>query len=615
MVQLKKFRVKNYKSISDSGDCYLQDDITVLAGKNEAGKTSILEALTDFDIDKSISEEAITIKNEKDKPEIYLTFLVYREDFKEIFEVIDFPSVNIKDCEIEIVKKYPNSYSIAEDSLKALPFDFKSKLKQIEKSINKNIELLRILLNKYPNIGVGPPDETISENKDFAIQFKVFSDAAQANLPQISDESKRNEFSELLEFVKKDLEEHKNTNLIEGGFLEELKKYIPNFILFSTYEDKIPNKIALSEIEKNEFITDLAKISDLNLDLIKKQEDVFDGRKLEHKKQVNINTSKEYEKFWKQDESKLFVDWDNTNLSFWIEEEGHYYKPTQRSKGRQWHLAFYVRVTARSKDDVVNVLLIDEPGLYLHAKAQKDILNKLDEISKDMQVIFSTHSPYLIDSNKLNRVRLVLKIKDETKVKKIHAGADKETLTPILTAIGEDASLGIRVDKKNSVIVEGMSDYYYLHSFMNLLNYDGDINIIPGNGSNIPSIGAILFGWGLDPIFVLDSDNKSIAKKIMSQLGVQENQIIFISQERVAIEDIFSKNDFKKFVLDEEVSYTTSNSEYIKKAKKDKVLLSKLFLDSIDQGKIKLNVLDKETKDNFEELLKNIKSTIKSMQS
>ncbi len=61
-MKLKKFRIKNYKSIADSGDCYLTDTVTIFAGKNESGKTSILEALEDFDTDEKIRESA--------KPEI-----------------------------------------------------------------------------------------------------------------------------------------------------------------------------------------------------------------------------------------------------------------------------------------------------------------------------------------------------------------------------------------------------------------------------------------------------------------------------------------------------------------------------------------------------------------
>lgn len=51
-----KFRVHNYKAIIDSGDCYLSEKLTILAGKNESGKTSILEALEDCHEDNAIRD-------------------------------------------------------------------------------------------------------------------------------------------------------------------------------------------------------------------------------------------------------------------------------------------------------------------------------------------------------------------------------------------------------------------------------------------------------------------------------------------------------------------------------------------------------------------------------
>ncbi len=75
-MKIKKFRIKNYKSIVDSGDCYLEEDLTILAGKNESGKTSILEALADFNIDKNISDKAKPIGRDDALPEINITFIM-----------------------------------------------------------------------------------------------------------------------------------------------------------------------------------------------------------------------------------------------------------------------------------------------------------------------------------------------------------------------------------------------------------------------------------------------------------------------------------------------------------------------------------------------------------
>ena len=84
------------------------------------------------------------------------------------------------------------------------------------------------------------------------------------------------------------------------------------------------------------------------------------------------------------------------------------------------------------------------PLFFLYS-AQEDVLKVLEKISEESQVIFSTHSPYLIDSQRLDRVRLIWKDnKKGTQINnKIHARADKETLTPILTAIGLGLNSGI----------------------------------------------------------------------------------------------------------------------------------------------------------------------------
>ena len=70
MAKIIKFRIKNYKSIVDSETFYLDDKLTVLAGKNESGKTAILEAIEDFDTEKEIKQDAKSIINEKSSPEL-----------------------------------------------------------------------------------------------------------------------------------------------------------------------------------------------------------------------------------------------------------------------------------------------------------------------------------------------------------------------------------------------------------------------------------------------------------------------------------------------------------------------------------------------------------------
>lgn len=310
----------------------------------------------------------------------------------------------------------------------------------------------------------------------------------------------------------------------------------------------------------------------------------------------------DYRRFWQQDLSSIVIDWDNQNLYFWIEENGEYYEPEIRSQGKRWHLAFYVKVTARAREDVESIILIDEPGLYLHAKAQQDVLKNLESAAVvGAQVFFSTHSPYLLEADKLARIRLVLKTDKLATVieNKIHKVADKETLTPILTAIGLEMSSGIaQLDRINNVVVEGPSDYYYLNALRKLI--DGkEMNFVYGGGAgNMPMVGTILQGWGCNVIYLYDDDRglKQAAKNIKKHwLTTAENVIAKIPVEGGAIEDIFSKADFIGHVLGEEdIEFEGSNSDYVKE-KGDKVLLAKQFVEIVETKKL---TLDAETRTN-----------------
>ena len=74
-------------------------------------------------------------------------------------------------------------------------------------------------------------------------------------------------------------------------------------------------------------------------------------------------------------------------------------KSTSRGSGFLWFLSFYLKLAAARKrsPERKRLLLIDEPGSYLHARAQKDVLHLFeDRIVPDDQVIYSTHSPYLM---------------------------------------------------------------------------------------------------------------------------------------------------------------------------------------------------------------------------
>jgi predicted ATPase len=604
-MKLKKFKIINYKSIADSGDCYLTDTITILAGKNESGKTSILEALEDFDTDKKIRESAKPIKSPASVPEISITFIVEKDTIKEIFEEIKSPLKATGDLEIELIKTFPDVYSFGKTTLQNEIFGGKE-IEKIQKSIKDKWNKVKTIRTKYEALGGSLFDFEFSDFANEKTLFTNFKNTTTPNIAQI-EEKERDIFSKLLTETEVDINNLENLLATKTMFLEALKQWIPNFILFNSFEDIFPNKIPFAELEKNEWIKDLSVISDLNISTIKGTDD---RGKEKHKDDINIKLNKDYEKFWTQDVSNLSVNWDSEHLYFWIKEDGYPYEPSLRSKGRQWHLAFYIKISARANEKIPNIILIDEPGLFLHAKAQEDILGKLEDSAKEVQLIFSTHSPYLLEADKLNRVRLIHRTKKSgTEIEnKVHALADKETLTPILTAIGLELNAGISaLDKVNNAVVEGPSDVYYLNAFKKILNKDS-INFIFGGGcGNMPYVGTILHGWGGKVIYLYDNDQgkKDGETNLQDNWLVTKDLILSVLNTAGSIEDIFSPSDFKKFVLgDENKTYTETNSAHVKKAKLDKVLIAKKFLEIFQNGTA--ISLDKTTMDNITKLIENI---------
>ena len=85
----------------------------------------------------------------------------------------------------------------------------------------------------------------------------------------------------------------------------------------------------------------------------------------------------------------------------------------ERSGGLVWFFSF-VAAFSELRDDQGLILLLDEPGLGLHAAGQADLLRYLDEqLAVGHQVVYTTHSPYMIDATRPHRVRTVEDVEGE----------------------------------------------------------------------------------------------------------------------------------------------------------------------------------------------------------
>ena len=394
-------------------------------------------------------------------------------------------------------------------------------------------------------------------------------------------------------------------------------------MFFSSFDDILNYDVLIQDLQEKEINVELCNIAGIDIEKLKKMIENEDYQRVTNylgDKSAKISAS--FKSEWLQDEITIAFTTNKELMHFGIKEEGDTatYRAEQRSKGFQWFLSFYIKLNAENNKNT-NIILVDEPGLYLHAKAQEDVLHLLEKLSKDdkdTSVIITTHSPYLIDIDNLNRILLVEKddIKG-TQVVKPHKGATKNTLTPIITKMGFDIAKSNFIREKN-VLLEGISDYYYLQAFKKILSFEDylkNVSFIPAVGaSQVPQLASFCIGWGLKYVALFDHDGEgeNNAKTILDNLKEQASIAFICDEDKCAIEDLFTTADFNSLLLskidskNDDTSIT--NTKYLKENKIDKVLLAKMFCDNANNLKIKN--FDKSTVDKFKKLFNNIFKTL-----
>ena len=230
----------------------------------------------------------------------------------------------------------------------------------------------------------------------------------------------------------------------------------------------------------------------------------------------------------------------------------------------QWFLSFYVVFLVESEEDYSEVvLLLDEPGMSLHPHAQRDLSVFFDNLPKTNQILYTSHSPFLIDADRLERARKVYVANDgSTKAtadlrrdegKDQQKGAAYAVHSALDLSVGESILVGCR-----PVLVEGASDQHYLTAIKSLLIAAGKIKpsrelVFPpsGGAKNVRTVASILAGRdGSPPTVLLDSDGPGNHTKnmLMSKNGLyaeHSNSVLSVGdfvdavKENAEVEDLF----------------------------------------------------------------------------
>ena len=238
---------------------------------------------------------------------------------------------------------------------------------------------------------------------------------------------------------------------------------------------------------------------------------------------ASLDITEKFSKWWHQRRHQIRYHADGDFFRIWISDDrrpGVEIELESRSKGFQWFFSFYLVFLVELEEGHKNaVLLLDEPGLHLHPTAQQELISFFEELSAKNQVIYTTHSPFLIDGDHLPRVRTVQETATgRSQVSEDVWPADRETSFPLQAALGYSMMQTLFTGKRNA-LVEGLSDYLYIHGLSLALRsakkvaLPDDVYITPCGGTKLVGHLASLFiGQGARPMVLLDDDEAGRAR-------------------------------------------------------------------------------------------------------
>jgi len=211
-----------------------------------------------------------------------------------------------------------------------------------------------------------------------------------------------------------------NSKILSIGDIQPFFKFLPKILYFeeiSVLKDRIDINSLQTNSKESSTERNLLKIGGVE-DIPVIFEDSTRGRRVAEEASREI--TRRIREVWNQEPSleiKLRINGNFLYIDF--SDSTRVYDTTRsRSRGFLWYLSFYINFIAATNAAKANeyLFLFDEPGVHLHPSGQKDLTNLLNELSVKNQLIYTTHSPFMINREYPERVKLVNKDPGGTKV-------------------------------------------------------------------------------------------------------------------------------------------------------------------------------------------------------
>lgn len=617
-MRLSRVHITSFQSIRDSGP-FTINDITCLVGKNESGKTAVLKAL--YRLNPIIRNDGVyDVTDDYPRADV--------EDYQQDVEsgICEPATVVVADFELSqdevkiieedlgegVLKKATLTLSKGYNNKFCADLEVNEKI-ALEKMVDKAqlptqlaTELLNILTIKELNTQIENMDDP--ENTDHIERLKAIIRPIQDNL----------------------------VNYIFSQYLEES---VPKFLYFDEYftmrgheniEALKTRSINKKLLPSDHPLLGLIKLARIDLDdLLNPSRTEWLINRLEG---AGNHLSKKILKYWSQNKH-LQMKFDvrparpgdpvgmTSGTNIWTRVYDTKRMVTTplgtRSRGFVWFFSFLAWFNQQQRNNEQFILLLDEPGLFLHGKAQGDLLKYIEEeLKTNHQVIYTTHSPFMVDANNFDRVRIIqdkstdsdeqLPVEEDgTKVITDVLEATEDSLFPLQGALGYDISQTLFVGP-NCLIVEGVSDLLYIQTISAVLgslkreSLSEKWTITPVGGSDkVPTFVALLGAQkGLKIATLIDfqtKDRQTIENLYKKKLLKKQNVLTFADFNKTPeadIEDMFGVDFYMRLINGEYYSHIQSPISVIDLTSKKPRILQKLedyFSDKPLKDNIKFN--------------------------
>lgn len=593
LLPIARFRVQNFKCVEDSGWIDVDPEVTSFVGKNESGKSALLKAL--YKLNPVDGEQPVPLR---EFPRARYAYEFASQDWPIVsaeFELTDEVKARLQSevsagwepTFVRLTRYYSGRRAIEWNkgvgggkSGSWLARWIGEVRKKVEAATSTEAGDQLAGLKQRVSEALGASAQTADTIRD------LHSDEGRALVEQvrqflassISEPWTREILTAHLEGIQK-LTEEVAADSPNRKALKIVDDYLPVFIYFEDYsvlddtlvisdfvtqwnanphDSNLRTKMALFKhvgLDVNEIATLGRETAGVDEDTLREQKD----ERFIKLSSASQAMTERFGEWWGQRRHSFRYQADGDYFRIWVSDErsAAEIELDQRSRGLRWFFSFYLVFLVEAEEGHRNaILLLDEPGLHLHATAQSDLIRYFDRLSRENQVLYTTHSPFLVDGDRLDRARVVRELDDgSTEVSAKVWPNDKDALLPLQAALGYKLAQTMFLGQRN-IVVEGITDFWLLKAMSHVLARAGraslpdDVVITPAGGAKEVGHFASLFLSNDVKILTLfdgDTAGKRYARDLQRGLFADsDEQIVFVGDavgnDELEVEDLVPRD-------------------------------------------------------------------------